>query len=131
MISFFYIFAMKFQIYSTLLQVIKIISLHQAEVSTVPFFWTVQFGKSIRYAGHGHGWEDVIYQARFVFFFAKSNIIFFNTGGGGEVVGVLHKRRRGGRRADPWKRSYCCQVEEMNAFIHILRIFLYFVYFLH
>ena len=59
---------MKLQIYSNLLQVIKIISRHQAEVSTVPFFWTVQFGKSIRYAGHGHGWEDVIYQARFVFF---------------------------------------------------------------
>ena len=35
---------------------------NQAEVNTVPFFWTVQFGKSLRYAGHGHGWEDVIYQ---------------------------------------------------------------------
>ena len=43
-----------------------LIALHwcnQVEVSTVPFFWTVQFGKSLRYAGHGHGWEDVIYQA--------------------------------------------------------------------
>jgi len=28
---------------------------HQAH--TVPFFWTVQFGKSMRYAGLGHGWN--------------------------------------------------------------------------
>ena len=64
-------------------------------------------------------------------FLENTNIIFFNSGGGGKGVGVLYKRRRGGRRANPWKRSSCCQVEEMNARIHILRIFLYFVDFLH
>ena len=29
-------------------------------LNTVPFFWTVQFGKSLRYAGHGAGWDSVI-----------------------------------------------------------------------
>jgi NADPH-dependent 2,4-dienoyl-CoA reductase/sulfur reductase-like enzyme len=30
--------------------------------STVPFFWTQQFGKSLRYAGHAQSTEDVIIQ---------------------------------------------------------------------
>jgi len=51
-------------------------------VSTVPFFWTVQFGKSIRYAGHGHGWEDVIYQEE------EGKVLAFYTKGD-EVVAVL------------------------------------------
>ena len=29
---------------------------------TVPFFWTVQFGLSLRYAGLGSGWDSVIFQ---------------------------------------------------------------------
>ena len=29
-------------------------------LNTVPFFWTVQFGKSIRYAGYGAGWNSVL-----------------------------------------------------------------------
>eukprot|EP01012_Entosiphon_sulcatum_P058970 TRINITY_DN83227_c0_g1_i1.p2 TRINITY_DN83227_c0_g1~~TRINITY_DN83227_c0_g1_i1.p2 ORF type:complete len:527 (-),score=133.66 TRINITY_DN83227_c0_g1_i1:102-1682(-) len=29
-------------------------------VTNVPFFWTVQYGKSIRYCGHGGGWDDVV-----------------------------------------------------------------------
>ena len=132
LISFFYIFAMKFQIYSTLLQVIKIISRHQAEVSTVPFFWTVQFGKSIRYAGHGHGWEDVIYQARFVFFFCKNKHNFLQ----------FRKRRgrcwRSTQKETRW--SPCWLLEKILLLpgrrnecphIYILRIFLYFVDFLH
>jgi len=29
-------------------------------LNTVPFFWTVQFGKSLRYAGYGGGWNSVM-----------------------------------------------------------------------
>nr|AZL94253.1 membrane-bound monodehydroascorbate reductase [Cardiosporidium cionae] len=28
--------------------------------SSIPFFWTMLFGKSLRYAGHCHGFDDVI-----------------------------------------------------------------------
>ena len=30
------------------------------QANTVPFFWTVQFGKSLRYAGLGNGWNSSI-----------------------------------------------------------------------
>lgn len=30
-------------------------------VETVPFFWTVQYGKSIRYAGYAHEYDDILY----------------------------------------------------------------------
>jgi len=33
---------------------------YDVNLNTVPFFWTVQFGKSLRYAGHGQGWDDAL-----------------------------------------------------------------------
>ncbi|XP_018595999.1 apoptosis-inducing factor 3 [Scleropages formosus] len=47
------------------------------EIKTVPYFWTAMFGKSIRYAGHGEGFDDVIIQGdldelKFVAFYTKS-----------------------------------------------------------
>ncbi|XP_062398650.1 apoptosis-inducing factor 3 isoform X1 [Sardina pilchardus] len=47
------------------------------EVKTVPYFWTAMFGKSIRYAGYGDGFDDVVIQGdlddlRFVAFYTKS-----------------------------------------------------------
>ncbi|KAK3798334.1 hypothetical protein RRG08_063349 [Elysia crispata] len=47
------------------------------EISSVPYFWTVQFGKSIRYAGYHHGYDDMILHGnlsenKFVAFFTKS-----------------------------------------------------------
>lgn len=30
----------------------------ETKANTVPFFWTVQFGKSLRYAGLGNGWNS-------------------------------------------------------------------------
>ncbi len=29
---------------------------------TIPYFWTTQYGKSIRYAGSGYGYTDIIIQ---------------------------------------------------------------------
>ncbi|XP_007906683.1 apoptosis-inducing factor 3 isoform X1 [Callorhinchus milii] len=46
------------------------------EIKTVPYFWTAMFGKSVRYAGHGEGFDDVIIQGdlderKFVAFYTK------------------------------------------------------------
>lgn len=30
------------------------------DINSVPYFWTVQFGKSVRYTGYGVGYDDVI-----------------------------------------------------------------------
>ena len=30
------------------------------DVHSVPYFWTVQYGKSIRYTGYGPGYDDVV-----------------------------------------------------------------------
>uniref|UniRef100_A0A3P8WPM6 AIF family member 3 n=1 Tax=Cynoglossus semilaevis TaxID=244447 RepID=A0A3P8WPM6_CYNSE len=47
------------------------------EMKTVPYFWSAMFGKTIRYAGYGDGFDDVIIQGdldelRFVAFYTKS-----------------------------------------------------------
>ncbi|XP_051922838.1 apoptosis-inducing factor 3 isoform X1 [Hippocampus zosterae] len=46
------------------------------EVKTVPYFWSAMFGKTIRYAGYGDGFDDVIIQGdldelRFVAFYTR------------------------------------------------------------
>ncbi|KAI1232851.1 Apoptosis-inducing factor 3, partial [Lamprotornis superbus] len=51
---------------------------HGTEISTVPYLWTAMFGKSIRYAGHGEGFDDVVIQGdldelKFVAFYTKSD----------------------------------------------------------
>ncbi|RXN07076.1 apoptosis-inducing factor 3-like protein [Labeo rohita] len=48
-----------------------------SEIKTVPYFWTAMFGKSIRYAGYGDGFDDVVIQGdldelKFVAFYTKS-----------------------------------------------------------
>ncbi|XP_048370307.1 apoptosis-inducing factor 3 isoform X1 [Sphaerodactylus townsendi] len=51
---------------------------HGTEISTVPCLWTAMFGKSIRYTGHGEGFDDVIIQGdldelKFVAFYTKND----------------------------------------------------------
>uniref|UniRef100_A0A673I203 Apoptosis-inducing factor 3-like n=1 Tax=Sinocyclocheilus rhinocerous TaxID=307959 RepID=A0A673I203_9TELE len=48
-----------------------------SDIKTVPYFWTAMFGKSIRYAGYGDGFDDVVIQGdldelKFVAFYTKS-----------------------------------------------------------
>ncbi|XP_039209386.1 apoptosis-inducing factor 3 isoform X1 [Crotalus tigris] len=48
------------------------------EISTIPYLWTAMFGKSIRYTGHGEGFDDVIIRGdlgelKFVAFYTKSD----------------------------------------------------------
>uniref|UniRef100_A0A3P9KVL4 Apoptosis inducing factor mitochondria associated 3 n=1 Tax=Oryzias latipes TaxID=8090 RepID=A0A3P9KVL4_ORYLA len=48
-----------------------------SEAKTVPYFWSAMFGKTIRYAGYGDGFDDVIIQGdldelRFVAFYTRS-----------------------------------------------------------
>ena len=33
----------------------------KTSIKTVPFFWTVQYGKNIRYAGYAPKYDDIIY----------------------------------------------------------------------
>lgn len=48
----------------------------QVEIRSVPYFWTVMYGKSLRYAGYGVGYDDVVLHGdsevpQFVAFFTK------------------------------------------------------------
>ncbi|ELK15568.1 Apoptosis-inducing factor 3 [Pteropus alecto] len=50
----------------------------EAEINTVPYLWTAMFGKSLRYAGYGEGFDDVIIQGdleelKFVAFYTKGD----------------------------------------------------------
>ncbi|XP_053329589.1 apoptosis-inducing factor 3 isoform X1 [Spea bombifrons] len=56
------------------------------EINTVPYLWTAMFGKSIRFAGHGEGFDDVIIQGdieelKFVAFYTRKTerILFSNS----------------------------------------------------
>ncbi|KAG8454748.1 hypothetical protein GDO86_001102 [Hymenochirus boettgeri] len=46
------------------------------EINTIPYLWTAMFGKSVRYAGNGEGFDDVIIQGdleelKFVAFYTR------------------------------------------------------------
>ena len=43
---------------------------------SIPYFWTVQFGKSVRYCGHALSWDEIVYQGspeerKFVAYYIK------------------------------------------------------------
>uniref|UniRef100_A0A8C5PT34 Apoptosis-inducing factor 3 n=1 Tax=Leptobrachium leishanense TaxID=445787 RepID=A0A8C5PT34_9ANUR len=48
------------------------------EINTIPYLWTAMFGKSLRYAGNGEGFDDVIIQGdieelKFVAFYTRND----------------------------------------------------------
>ncbi len=48
----------------------------EEEFSSIPYFWTVQYGKSIRYCGHAQSWDEIIYngspeEKKFAAFYIK------------------------------------------------------------
>ncbi|XP_068680772.1 apoptosis-inducing factor 3-like isoform X2 [Montipora foliosa] len=50
------------------------------EINTIPFFWTSQYGKSIRYCGHAHSFDDVIIdgdvdEQKFTAYYVKGDCI--------------------------------------------------------
>ncbi|XP_059141402.1 apoptosis-inducing factor 3-like isoform X1 [Physella acuta] len=50
------------------------------DIHSVPYFWTVQYGKSIRYAGYGPGYDDIILHGdvddnKFVAFYTKNETV--------------------------------------------------------
>jgi len=49
-------------------------------VRTVPFFWTVQYGKSFRYSGYCPSWDDIVYDGQvssgsFVAYYCKEDCV--------------------------------------------------------
>lgn len=46
--------------------------------TAAPFFWTQQFGKSLRYAGHAEKWDEIIYQGEV----AKQDFLAFYVAAG-------------------------------------------------
>ncbi|MGI4867147.1 MAG: FAD-dependent oxidoreductase [Janthinobacterium lividum] len=45
----------------------------QKKFAAAPFFWTQQYGKSLRYAGHAEQWDDIVYHGDV----AKQNFLAF------------------------------------------------------
>ncbi|KAG7282507.1 hypothetical protein CRUP_020222 [Coryphaenoides rupestris] len=50
------------------------------EINSVPFFWTVLLGKSIRYAGYGEGYTEIIFkgkveEGKFLAFYIKAEVV--------------------------------------------------------
>lgn len=33
----------------------------EEEFQSIPYFWTVQYGKSLRYCGHALSWDEIVY----------------------------------------------------------------------
>ncbi|XP_012680667.2 apoptosis inducing factor mitochondria associated 4 [Clupea harengus] len=50
------------------------------EINSVPFFWTVLLGKSIRYTGYGQGYTDIVFKGKveerkFLAFYLKDDVV--------------------------------------------------------
>jgi len=48
----------------------------QESFCSIPYFWTVQYGKSLRYCGHALSWDEIVYngeveERKFVAYYIK------------------------------------------------------------
>jgi hypothetical protein len=63
----------------------------QEAFTAAPFFWTQQFGKSLRYAGHAEQWDEIIYhgvvaQQNFLAFYVQAGRIVAVAGMGRDTA---------------------------------------------
>lgn len=101
---------------------------HGARFDTVPFFWTSQYGKSLRYAGHAlrtdnvvlHGSVADVAQAAFTAFFvvhgAVAAVVTFNRDP--EAVAAMELLRLGAMPAP----SELAAVGEFNLTAHLAKV---------
>ena len=75
--------------------------------TAVPFFWTKQFGKSLRYVGHAKDWDKIIFQGDldkqdFLAFYVKDNGILAVAGMNRDRdMAIWEERMRNGRILAP------------------------------
>ena len=48
----------------------------EEEFNSIPYFWSVQYGKSLRYCGHALSWDEIVYNGspkdrKFVAYYIK------------------------------------------------------------
>ncbi|KAG9487849.1 hypothetical protein GDO78_007575 [Eleutherodactylus coqui] len=77
------------------------------EINTIPYLWTAMFGKSIRYAGNGEGFDDVIIQGdieelKFVAFYTRRS------------VRTLYPNSKMTSLVDQWRNDEVIAVASMN-----------------
>ncbi|WP_216679748.1 FAD-dependent oxidoreductase [Hymenobacter siberiensis] len=77
----------------------------QEAFTAAPFFWTQQFGKSLRYAGHAEQWDEIIYhgvvaQQNFLAFYVQAGRIVAVAGMGRDTA-MLYITELLGRNAMP------------------------------
>ncbi|KAG8597980.1 hypothetical protein GDO81_002449 [Engystomops pustulosus] len=77
------------------------------EINTIPYLWTAMFGKSIRYAGNGEGFDDVIIQGdieelKFVAFYTR------------RAVRSLYPNSKMTSLVDQWRNDEVIAVASMN-----------------
>ena len=68
--------------------------------TAAPFFWTQQYGKSLRYAGHAEEWDDIIYhgdlaQQDFLAFFVQAGRVTAAAGMGRDADMIFIAERLG------------------------------------
>ncbi|KAL0266961.1 UNVERIFIED_CONTAM: hypothetical protein PYX00_009360 [Menopon gallinae] len=83
-------------------------------LNAVPFFWTVLFGKSIRYAGHSYNFDDVIIdgdleELKFVAFYCEGNIV--------AAIGTMNRDPLAAKFAEMLYEGRCLRKDDIESFL--------------